>query len=244
MENLETGLGKSFLESVLPNFVEQLNRHPDTNIKVEAVSIQEVIDAAIQANNDPLLIGIQFAIQINKSLHRKYPQLIANHHRRVGILAFQIAQQIGMPQDEALQAALAGFIHDTGKISLPKELLAANRIYTPTERRTVRIHVDETRRLLAPIIDPEILTIAAQHHEHLDGSGYPLGISGEFTMPGQVVAVADKYDAMTDTARTYTQAKSAEEAISILWELSRRDKVSGIAVETLTQIKQAEMQVR
>jgi PAS domain S-box-containing protein len=123
----------------------------------------------------------------------------AGHQRRVAILAKAIALRIGIDAERAEAIYLAGMIHDIGKIYVPSEVLTRPGRLTPLEFSLVQTHVEAGYGILQPIEFPwPLADIVHQHHERLDGSGYPRGIrDGEIMLDARILAVADVVEAMS-----------------------------------------------
>lgn len=121
-----------------------------------------------------------------------------------------------LPMDDMIIAAL---FHDIGKCYVPDEILKKQGPLTPGEMRAIYRHPIDSARLLRPNFNERIAEIAANHHERLDGSGYPYGLTGDqISFEAKVLAVTDCFDAMT-TNRGYNRIKgyteSAEELCSM-----------------------------
>jgi len=122
----------------------------------------------------------------------------AGHQRRVADLAVALAQAVGFEEDMVEAVRMAALIHDLGKISVPAEILSKPSRLTVNEFNLIKEHPQVGYDILKDIEFPwEIATMVYQHHEKLDGSGYPLGISGKEILPeSRVLTVADVVEAM------------------------------------------------
>ena len=122
----------------------------------------------------------------------------AGHQRRVGQLAVAIARELGLPEDTMRGIELAASIHDLGKISIPAEILAKPSKLTAIELMLLKNHPQAAFDILKDIKFPwPIATMVLQHHERLDGSGYPQGLKGEeILLESRIMAVADVIEAM------------------------------------------------
>jgi putative nucleotidyltransferase with HDIG domain len=122
----------------------------------------------------------------------------AGHHKRVADLARTIAMEMGL-SDEALEGIrTAGILHDIGKIPLPEEILNKPGKLSATEFQRVKTHSQTGYDILNDIEFPwPVARIVWQHHERVDGSGYPLGLKGdEILLEARVLAVADVVESM------------------------------------------------
>ena len=138
----------------------------------------------------------------------------AGHQRRVTDLARAIAQEMGLSESQKDAIRMAGIIHDIGKISIPAEILSKPGRLTETEFSLLKIHPRIGYDILKEIEWPyPIGEIVLQHHERMDGSGYPQCLSGEeIMMEARVLGVADVVEAMASN-RPYRPALGIEKAL-------------------------------
>ena len=122
----------------------------------------------------------------------------AGHQRRVGELAVAIAREMGLPEEKIHGIRLAASIHDLGKITVPAEILAKPGRLTNIEFMLIKAHAQAGYDILKDISFPwPIATIVWQHHERLDGTGYPQGLkSDQILLESRIMAVADVVEAM------------------------------------------------
>jgi len=139
----------------------------------------------------------------------------AGHEQHVGDLAKAIAAELGL--DEACQTGImiAGYLHDIGKIIVPAEILCKPGKLTPEEFSLIKTHVQTGYELLKNVTFPwEIARPLLEHHERLDGSGYPNHlVDGQISMVGRILAVADVVEAMA-SYRPYRPALGIEPALA------------------------------
>jgi putative two-component system response regulator len=123
----------------------------------------------------------------------------ANHQQRVTKLACAIANVMNLSEDEITGLYLAGLIHDIGKVSVPAEILCNPNGLTVDEFNIIRMHPTVGYEILKGLDLPwPIAQIIYQHHERIDGSGYPLGLSGkDILLEARILAVADVVEAMS-----------------------------------------------
>ena len=136
------------------------------------------------------------------------------HEKRVGELAVAIGKKLGLDADDLRLLRLAAVVHDLGKISVPAEILSKPTRLSEAEFAIIRGHSEAGWELLEPAGLPAKVTDAVlQHHERLDGSGYPAGLRddeiGEFA---RIIAVADVVEAMS-SHRPYRPAIGVEPAL-------------------------------
>jgi len=122
----------------------------------------------------------------------------SGHQTRVAELAVALAREMGLPEERIHGLHLAGVVHDLGKISIPAEILAKPGKLTPIEFALIQGHAEAGYEILKDIAFPwPIATIVRQHHERLDGSGYPQRLKGEdILLESRIMAVADVVEAM------------------------------------------------
>ena len=138
----------------------------------------------------------------------------AGHQSRVADLARAIAAEMKLPEDRIDGIRLAGRVHDVGKISIPVEILTKPRPLKNTEYSLVKTHPEIGYEILKDIdfADP-IAQMVYQHHERMNGSGYPRGIAGEsILIEARILAVADVVEAIC-SRRSYRSAMGIEKAI-------------------------------
>jgi hypothetical protein len=136
------------------------------------------------------------------------------HSERVGQASVMIARELGLDDDRVETLRFAGILHDVGKLGVPTRLLRKDGPLTPEERRVIELHPEYGHEMVRGIsFLGEARTAILHHHERLDGSGYPYGLSGgQIPECARVVAVADAFDAMTST-RTYSRARPVPAAL-------------------------------
>lgn len=123
----------------------------------------------------------------------------AGHQRSVARVASAIANLMGLNSDEITAIELASLAHDVGKIHVPGEILSKPGVLQPVEWAIIRQHPMDSSEILKTLETPwDLASIALQHHERYDGSGYPHGLSGdEIRIEARVLAVADVIEAMS-----------------------------------------------
>lgn len=131
-------------------------------------------------------------------------------------IALNIACKFGLDTAAEEKIYLGALLHDVGKIAIPIEILEFPGKLTAEQMVVMRTHVDETEHLITGVIPDEICKIAVRHHEKLDGSGYPRGLTGDvLTLPERIVAVADIVSAL-GSRRSYKEPFPKERVLAIL----------------------------
>ncbi|WKE66947.1 HD-GYP domain-containing protein [Gallaecimonas kandeliae] len=119
------------------------------------------------------------------------------HSLNVAVLSMLVAKTAGMPREEIRQAGLGGIFHDLGKLRIPSQILRKTDALSEAENNFLKMHPQYGVELASRHGDfpPRVLNVIAQHHEMLDGSGYPKGLTqGGIDKLAQLVAVANEYD--------------------------------------------------
>ncbi|MHB8461339.1 MAG: HD-GYP domain-containing protein [Vulcanimicrobiaceae bacterium] len=156
-------------------------------------------------------------------------EAVAKHHPEtyrhglaVSHLAHALARALGFDDQQAERISVGALWHDVGKIYISTQILDAPRSLTIDEWKIMREHPTTGAKLALEFIEPEIATWISQHHERLDGSGYPNKINGERIAPeALVIATADTWDALCST-RPYMPLLNTNEAYRLLLTESSR----------------------
>lgn len=170
---------------------------------------------------------------LNKLVELKDPYT-CGHQKRVAWIARLIAQEMKLSGDRIDALRLAAELHDVGKILVPAEILNKGGNLSETECAIIRSHSELGFELLKDIDFPwPVAEIVHQHHERLDGSGYPRGLKGEEIInEARILAVADVFEAMT-SFRPYRPANSEEKAMA---ELEKQNLYDQEVVQVLKKL--------
>jgi len=143
----------------------------------------------------------------------------SGHQRRVSQLACAIAEKMGLGEKTVDGVRVSGLLHDVGKVSIPAEILSKPGKLTPLEFGLVKEHVRIGFDVLKEIVFPwPVAESVLQHHERLDGSGYPCGLKGEaINLGARILAVADVVEAMA-SHRPYRPALGIDAALEEIKE--------------------------
>jgi HD-GYP domain-containing protein (c-di-GMP phosphodiesterase class II) len=169
----------------------------------------------LEISNDRLEALLrQITVALGRVVEARDPYT-SGHEERVGALGRQIAIEMGMSENEADGVEIAGLVHDIGKLSVPAEILTKPSHLSPIEVRLIREHSRSGYEILKDIAFAwPVADIVLQHHERVDGSGYPNGLTGEQMLPqARILAVADAVEAIA-SHRPYRAAKGPEQAIA------------------------------
>ncbi len=138
----------------------------------------------------------------------------AGHQKRVSALASEIAKAMGISANRAEGLRQAAYVHDVGKILIPSEILSKPGSLTAAEFDIIKSHPGLSYEILKYLDFPwPVAKIALQHHERIDGSGYPIGLKGdEILLEARILSVADVVETMS-SHRPYRPAHSVEKAL-------------------------------
>lgn len=164
----------------------------------------------------------------------------AGHERSVAELSEKVARELGMPSDVCHGLFLAGLLHDVGKIKVPVEILCSPGRLNELEYGLIQMHAEVGYEILRGIEFPwPVADIARQHHERIDGSGYPQHLRGpEIILEAQIVACADIVDSMC-SHRPYRAGLGLERALDELRTLRGVKLDAGVVDATLHVMQQA-----
>ena len=153
-------------------------------------------------------------IQVMVSAVEMRDPYTAGHQLRVANIASAIATEMGLSQDKIEGIRMAGSIHDIGKLSIPAEILSKPTKLTNIEFSLIKEHPQSGYEMLKDVESPwPLAQIVYQHHERMDGSGYPRNLKGdEILMEARIMAVADVVEAMA-SHRPYRAALGIEAAL-------------------------------
>lgn len=161
-----------------------------------------------------------------------------NHGYRVQIYSMKLGERLKLPKERIYVLKVSSLFHDIGKNAMPDHILKKPDRLTHEEYERIQQHSTESRQLLDGMYEPRILVAVEQHHERLDGSGYPNGLRGDDIMlEARIIAVADAYDAMTSD-RAYRRGMSAADALAELE--SATHQYDAAVVAALREILQEE----
>jgi putative nucleotidyltransferase with HDIG domain len=168
----------------------------------------------LQASTDRLRRAFEDTIEAMGRIVALRDPYTANHEIRVTRLAVAIAEHAGLAAETIEGVRLAGLVHDVGKVSVPAEILVKPGRLTETEFELVKTHPSAGFEILKTIdFDHPVALAVAQHHERLDGSGYPRGLRDAEILPeARILAVADVVEAMS-SHRPYRAALGSRAAL-------------------------------
>lgn len=204
------------------------------NYRINALSIQNIKLLAIKGipffwKVDDVFNYLRFLRKIFDKT-AKYPNILSElfklensyHSVKVSELSFRMAKKLNCPDDILHSIRSAALFHDIGKLLMPRSFINAVKWYTPIEKEYIRFHTFYGLSLLNKYLTSDsqsyqiMKDVILNHHERIDGSGYPFGLRGdEIPLSAKIVAVADVYDALR-TNRPYRSACDHDLAITYL----------------------------
>jgi PAS domain S-box-containing protein/putative nucleotidyltransferase with HDIG domain len=191
-------------------------KHEEALIGVlQDVSDRKVAEARIARYANQLERTFIQTVALTTTLSEKRDPYTAGHEQRVAELATAIGEAMGLDHDRIEGLRVGGYLHDVGKISVPTELLVKPTRLTPIEESLMREHPRAGYEVLKEVDFPwPVAQVALQHHERLDGSGYPSGLKGDdIILEARIVAVADVVESMV-SHRPYRPALGVGAALA------------------------------
>lgn len=152
---------------------------------------------------------------------KRYSMETFEHSLAVADLSGCLAERMGLDSEDVIRLKMAGLYHDVGKLTIPLNVLHKEGILINGEWELMKKHADAGYRMLLPYVnDVKILLAVKQHHERLDGSGYPDSLSGGITEYAKIVMLADVYDGLTGN-RAYRSKKISSRSAKRMMEKDR-----------------------
>ena len=187
-------------------------------------------------NNEKLQLSLLETIGIARQLVELRDPYTAGHEKHVGDLAKAIAGEMGFDAKRQEAIMVTGYLHDIGKIVVPIEILCKPGKLADIEYKLVQTHVQAGYDLLKNVNFPwPVARAALEHHERMDGSGYPNNLKGdEISMEGRILAVADVVDAIA-SFRPYRAGLGVEKALTEI-ELGRNSLYDPLVVDACIRL--------
>lgn len=215
-----SGLVKGFMENVA------LGRA--INVEIAKKAVAECVDSIIKSPD-----ALMWLTQL-----KERDEYTSQHSMNVCILSIALARQIDLPIEEIEKIGLCGMMHDVGKMKIPLEILNKPGRFEPEELAIMQTHTTLGWKLLMSHsgMPGSAIDTAYNHHERLDGKGYPRGLkANHIPLYTRIVTIADMYDAITSD-RVYQNGKTHLEAIKILTQASEDQLDSGLVVKFIESL--------
>lgn len=210
-----------------------------------AIEKQRLLDKEVKERerlNDQLVNALNTTIEaMSKTMEWRDPYT-AGHQKKVALLSQAIARKLGWSEEKIRGLYLAALVHDMGKIATPAEILTKPSMLSETEMTLIKEHPKTGYDILKDIpFTWPIAQAVYQHHERLDGSGYPNGISGDAIIPeAKILAVADTIEAMT-SHRPYRPGLGLGKAIELVKAEAGKSLDSSICQVACELLEQEEL---
>ncbi len=185
----------SFVESIYDRYVTK-NELVLAEVSVRIKSLCEVI-----AENRRFILRVQSLVQP----HSNY---LVSHSTRTTVLSIVVGSALKLPNHRLIELGTAALLHEIGMVRLPPQLYMASRQLSPAERKSITAHPILGYNVLKEKQVPLAISLAAlEHHERMNGAGYPRGISGDkISLYSRIIAVACSFDAVT-ASRPFREAR-------------------------------------
>ncbi|MCW8828267.1 MAG: HD-GYP domain-containing protein, partial [Gammaproteobacteria bacterium] len=217
----------SKLTDVYDQLIMDVARNHKLNIPQLKGAIGPMVDSVVR-NPDAFVLLTRL---------KRFDAYAYQHAMSCAVLAVATGRQIGLPKEMLHNLALGAALFDIGRARLPYELLARPRRLSEDELEHIQQHVQFSLDTVAVSehITPDVLRMIETHHERHDGSGYPLGLSGDqIPLYGKIAGIVDCYDAITSN-RPYATQVTPDEAIRMLYEW-RDVEFQGALIEQFIQV--------
>jgi len=230
---IRTFNGNSFINFKMHYLTNDLNKSSilifgeDITKEVKFQQNLEKTNTELEISNKKLQAQFQNSINAISKLGELRDAYTAGHQMKVTDLACRIAQEMNLDENSINNLRLGAMIHDIGKISIPSEILNKPGKIEPLEMMILRTHSEMGYKIIKEIdFPPEVSLMVIQHHERIDGSGYPFGLSGDkILLESKILAIADVVEAMS-SHRPYRPALGIHAAMEEI------KQYSGIKYET------------
>ena len=203
--------------------VDDQNNFLQTHCVLNDITLQKQAEMEVSQSLAKLKLTIESTIEAMARIVEIRDPYTAGHQQRVALLAAAIAGEMGFSETDINGLRWAAVIHDIGKINVPAEILSKPGHLSEIEHQIIQTHPQLSYEILKTIDFPwPVALIALQHHERIDGTGYPDRLVGESIMlEARILAVADVVEAMV-SHRPYRPALGLEMAIAEISETSWR----------------------
>jgi len=202
------------VEQTLSPILDDQGRRLGSVVVFRDVSQRQRVEQALRESVESLRQTLEETVNALTVTSEKRDPFTAGHQERVSRLAFALAGQMGLSEEERDGVRVAGLVHDIGKIHVPAEILAKPEVLSKMEMGIVKDHSAVGYDILKNIPFPwPVARMVLEHHERMDGSGYPAGLRGDATLlQSHILAVADVVEAM-NSHRPYRVAPGLDKAL-------------------------------
>lgn len=185
---------------------------------------------------EQLKVALRNTVEVATIISEMRDPYTAGHERRVAAIASAIGAELGFDEIRQEGLRVAGYLHDIGKVGVPSEILSKPGKISPIEFQLIQGHAQASYDVLHAMEWPwPVADVAHQHHERMDGSGYPQGLKGdEILLEARIMAVADVVEAMS-SHRPYRAALGLDKALAEI-ELGRGAKYDSQVVNACLKL--------
>lgn len=182
---------------------------------IQDISEKKRAEEAIFRHVEELKTALMSTVEVATTLSEMRDPYTAGHERRVGEIAVAIGIELGFDAHRQEGLRVAGYLHDIGKMTIPSEILSKPGKLSAIEFQLIQGHSQASYDVLKAVKWPwPVAQIALQHHERMDGSGYPHGLKGEaILLEARIMALADVVEAMS-SHRPYRPGLGIDEALA------------------------------
>jgi len=182
---------------------------------IQDISEKKRAEAEIRRYVAQLETAFMSTVQVATTLSEMRDPYTTGHERRVAEVSVAIGAELGFDERRLEGLRVAGYLHDIGKITIPSEILSKPGKLSPVEFELIKGHAQASYDVLKDVEFPwPVAQVALQHHERLDGSGYPHGLKGEaILLEARIMAVADVVEAMS-SHRPYRPGLGIDKALA------------------------------
>ena len=199
-------------EHALNSLIDDIRRGNTLDMDAVAGAVDSMVDSVLD-NPDAMMWIARL---------REEDIQVYHHGVRVALYLVALGRHLGFPRQELSYLGQIGMLADVGKTKIPRALLEKPGLLSAAEFGLVKEHVNLSLHILnsGPALPPQVLQGISQHHERIDGSGYPNQLKGtQISIYGKMAAIADSFAALI-TPRPYAKASSPQDALMSLYEWS------------------------
>jgi HD-GYP domain-containing protein (c-di-GMP phosphodiesterase class II) len=197
----------------------QALREVGRQARAQPVQAREDTEALSRKLVDQMLVDGELCIRL---MHTQTGDRAAAHGLNVAVIALLMGRSVGLAEAEMMDLGVGSMLHDVGKLELPDRVRHVDESFTSAETNAYRDHVAQGVQLGRRMgLSGGALTVLAQHHEHADGSGFPLRLGADrMSTAARIVAIVNRYDNLCNPA-VPARALTPHEAVSLLFAQSR-----------------------
>ncbi len=233
-DKISRGVGKQFVPELAEAFCDIASRHSFW-MHMDSIFLDtSITDLSAFKDKKLDLSELEEISRVYAFIIDSRSRFTANHSSGVATVAEALAEAHGLDRITSRMIKISGYLHDIGKLSVPEETLEKNGKLDDEERLIISGHSFYTRKILTRIKGLEqIGEWAGNHHEFIDGSGYPLGLKDEgLDVESRIITVADIFTALTED-RPYRKGMDLPSALGILENFAQRDQIDGAVLQSL-----------